>query len=115
MIIQPIPREVLPHTVTVTGEELDSWGNYITPDGVSPYELAPVRLDFGAELKINRAGQEITARGILFIDQTRCPDFTGLEVGSVISYAGSRYTVVVCDPVFADRGDRPHHYELGLI
>lgn len=109
----PIPRAVLPHTVTLNVPgQTDVWGR--ETDRTMGTEIRYVRIEPSSKLVTDTQNRQIQLSALLFYDCTNSiPRGVAWKQGQRITFNGQRFTVQVVEPLYGAR--ELHHYEIGLI
>jgi hypothetical protein len=111
MIVKPIPKILLPNSVSYqeyipdTGEGA-TWNTAVT--------LSDVKIDEQKQFRRNSNGAEIVGNAMLYYDYVNSSGLTDKPTNeSKVIYDGKTYFVVDTDILRAN-SDTPHHYEILL-
>lgn len=112
VVIRPIPKKLLIHTVSRSLEGVtDRWGNE-TPG--ANQELRHVRMEPSSKVIRDKSGAEIQLAATLFYDcKNSRPKGVSFAVDDRIVFNGQKHAVQLVEPLYD--GEKLHHYELGLI
>lgn len=114
VVIRPIPRSLLPHTVTYGKNQIsdDIWEAEITGnDGI---ELSFVRIEPSSKIIRDKNNVEIQLAATMFYDcKNSRPQNVIFAEDDVIVFNGQKHSVKTVEPLYDRR--HLHHYELGLI
>lgn len=110
--MRPIPKSLLPHTITLyKRNEEDRWGKVTLDKGK---EIRFVRLEPSTQVTRDKNNVEIQLAAILFYDcKNSRPDDIVFSAEDIIVFNGIKHQIKVVEPLYAKK--RLHHYELGLI
>jgi hypothetical protein len=113
MVVKPIPKHVLTHTVTY-----EEWqeGDGINADGgfKAPVTLSNVRVQYLSNIQRNSNSEQLLYEAMLFYDvinSSSSAPFTFIEK-SKVTFDGKTMVVEKVNPVEAIQ---LHHYEIELI
>jgi hypothetical protein len=112
MVIKPIPRHVLIHSVTY--EEWQDGDGINTDSGFkAPVTLLNVRLQALSNIRKNTNSEELLYDAILFYDVTHSLSTGPFEFSekSKVTFNGKTMFVEKVNPV---KAIKLHHYEIGL-
>lgn len=111
--MKPIPRAVLPHTVTLNiPGQTDTWSR--ETDQSMGAEIRFVRIEPSSKLVADAQNQQIQLSALLFYDCTNSiPRGVDWKQGQQITFNNQQFTVQSVEPLYAARA--LHHYEIGLI
>ncbi|MFS0749528.1 putative minor capsid protein [Oceanobacillus sp. 1P07AA] len=110
MVISPIPKHLLPHTIQYKAYEGSSgWDGTHAP----PLKIEHVRVTPVSKLKrtANSEGEEVNH--VVLVDRVNSSAFPTFKIRSEIEFNGVNREVVDVKPHYAS-GSEPHHYELEL-
>lgn len=110
-IFRPIPRKLLPHTITY--EEYiggDGWENDYAP----PITINHVRVEPSTYIKRSANQEEILAKNIVFIDRVNSSPFTIPKQKGKVTFNGEEYEVHKVNPFYAV-GTNIHYLEVELV
>ncbi len=112
MPISPIPRALLPHTVTLKKPgEPDARGKVTYTDSTLNY----VRFETARKNALTALGEQRNDLGVLFFDmQNSLPAGTVFAVNDQVIFEGRTFTVREVTPEYTVYGN-PHHYEVALV
>ena len=110
--MQPIPKRLLIHTVTLyETSKKDAWGTVALDKGK---ELTHVRLEPSGKIVRDKNNAEIQLAATLFYDcKNSRPAGLTLKVDDVVAFTGETYRVQTVEPLYDDK--HLHHYEIGLV
>lgn len=111
--MKPIPRAVLPHTVTLNVPgQTDVWGR--ETDRTMGTEICFVRIEPSSKLVTDTQNRQIQLSALLFYDCVNsAPRGISWKQGQKITFNGQPFTVQVVEPLYDAR--TLHHYEIGLV
>lgn len=111
--MKPIPRTVLPHTVTLNAPgQTDIWDQ--ETDQPMSTEIRYVRIESSGRLVTDSQNRQIQLAALLFYDCVNsAPRGISWKQGQKITFNGQPFTVQVVEPLYDAR--TLHHYEIGLI
>lgn len=114
VVIKPIPKSLLPHTVTLQREvpkQDDFWEDDVLESNMV---LSYVKLEPSNKIVRDKNNAEIQIAATLFYDcKNSEPRGITFEEDDVIIFNGEKHQVETVEPLY-DR-KKLHHYELGLI
>lgn len=110
--MRPIPRKLLPHTVTLRKKRYeDRWGRGELDCGIS---LKFVRMEPSKQIVRDKNNAELQLSALLFYDcRNSTPKNAGFCIDDIIVFQGDKYMIKAVDPLYDNK--KLHHYELGLI
>ncbi|MFZ4452084.1 putative minor capsid protein [Salibacterium aidingense] len=111
--IQPIPKNLLIHSVTYTEatEDNGGWNSGMTP---APVTIERVRVEPTSTLSRSSNRRDVNASHIIFIDHVHSSPFLRMKEGSTVNFDGKDWKVERVQTYYAFRSD-PHHYEVELV
>lgn len=112
--IKPIPKRLLPHTISY--KEYDGTGTF--GENFKPtIDIKHVRLEpSNKKISTNVSGQpiqDIVATALMFVDFANSSHTTIKEKSEVV-FKGRKMKVQIVEPVYAFDGEEPHHLEVYL-
>lgn len=111
MAVRPIPKKLLPHTITVEVHESEGrYGETWAP----PVVVKRVRVDPSNYITKNSSGSDTLAQSTLFIDAKNSEPAIVLTVDSKITFDNEVMHVNKVEPLYAD-SPNVHHWECELI
>ena len=112
MPISPIPRHLLPHTVTLKKPgEPDARGKVTYTETTLNY----VRFETARKNALTALGEQRNDLGLLFFDvQNSHPAETVFSVNNQIVFGERTFTIREVTPEYTVYG-KPHHYEIALV
>jgi hypothetical protein len=111
-MVRPIPKKLLPHTVThKQGVTLDRWQKETF---AYSREIKNVRVEPSSERKRSKDNTEVIQRAVLFYDAVNSsPVGLSFNEGDLIIFNSHDYHVLAVEWLLEE--GRLHHYEVGLI
>lgn len=106
--IHPIPRNLLPETMTV---RVPADGEYGGTYGADETTIYNVRFDRAAELKRTQYVLEDGSKGIVFIDRVNSSGAFAVPVGSLVTIGGEELSAVKVNEYKSYNGI-VHHWEI---
>lgn len=112
MLIQPIPKKLLPHSVVHHYNNIpDTWQNPVYGDSEP---ITSVRVDPETSLILSKDNKEIQFKALMFWDVVNSSELAAEFVkGDKIVFNSISYYVETIEYLYDD--DNLHHIELGLI
>ncbi len=114
MVIKPIPKKLLPHTVTlIHSDGEDRWGKPLNPVET---EIKHVRVVPSSQLNRNNYAETIEFNHLLIIDAFNSKGdkpFTLTEKDKIKWKTDQEVEITKVTPCYADK-DTPHHWEVEL-
>ena len=112
MPISPIPRSLLPHSVTLKKPGApDARGKVTYTDSTLNF----VRFETARKNALTALGEQRNDLGVLFFDmQNSLPAGTTFAVNDQVIFEGRTFTVREVTPEYTVYGN-PHHYEVALV
>lgn len=106
-MLRPIPRNLLPDTITVQVPYDGEWGG----EYAEPVEIAHVRYDSSVAVLRNAYQFEDGSQGLIYVDAANSEGAFAIPAGSLITLNGEKLSVVKSTQ-YEDYNGHIHHWEV---
>ena len=112
VVIRPIPKNLLIHSVKLEKRIKDEWGNTTVQEETT---MKHVRMEPSNKIIRDKNNAEIKLNATLFIDvvHSKIGKEVEIEIDDLISFNGDQYRVQEVERLYDER--KLHHCELGLV
>lgn len=112
VVIRPIPKNLLIHSVKLEKRIKDEWGNTTVQEETT---MKHVRMEPSNKIIRDKNNAEIKLNATLFIDvvHSKIGKEVEIEIDDLISFNGDQYRVQEVERPYDER--KLHHCEIGLV
>jgi len=111
MVIKPISKQLLPHTVTYSEYEgVDSWEDEIIYS--EPITVNNVRVQYNSRFNQTADSENKTYNALMFVDVVNTSPQVDFVEESKVVFDGKEMFITEIEPVYADA---LHHLEVKLV
>ncbi len=112
VVIRPIPKNLLIHSVKLEKRIKDEWGNTTVQEETT---MKHVRMEPSNKIIRDKNNAEIKLNATLFIDvvHSKIGKEVEIEIDDLISFNGDQYRVQEVERLYDER--KLHHCEIGLV
>lgn len=107
-----IPKRLLIHTI---GYQQFKEEGSMGPLYESEETIENVLVQLKTELVIGSNGEEVQAKGVIYLDPVNTPKYKPLREKSIILFKGDNYMVLGCEPLYTLDSETPHHTKVVII